>query len=123
MRRSCAFLLPIALTACVARTPTAVRPALMIGDIVIPAIDILSASPGFSPNGQPLVNVRLSPAGAVQLESVTRAYLGRDMPIRVGDALLSNPRVMEPVAGGQFQISGLMSFREAQELANRIVGH
>jgi preprotein translocase subunit SecD len=95
----------------------------MIGDIVIPAIDILSASPGFSPNGQPLVNVRLSPAGAVQLESVTRAYLGRDMPIRVGDALLSNPRVMEPVAGGQFQISGLMSFREAQELANRIVGH
>jgi preprotein translocase subunit SecD len=53
---------------------------------------------------------------------VTRAYLGRDMPIRIGATLLSNPRVMEPIAGGQFQISGLMSVGEAQELANRIAG-
>jgi preprotein translocase subunit SecD len=122
MRRGSALLLPIALTACVARMPTVARPALLVGDIVLPAIDIISASPGFSPNGQPLVNVRLSPAGAVQLESVTRAYLGRDMPIRIGATLLSNPRVMEPIAGGQFQISGLMSVGEAQELANRIAG-
>jgi preprotein translocase subunit SecD len=124
MQRSVVFLMLIALAGCVTSTPTrsTLKNAVILGEIALPSYDIISAEPGFGPNGQPLVNVRLSPAGAVQLEAVTRGYLGREMPIRVGTELLSNPRVMEPIAGGQFQISGLMTVEEAQKLARRITG-
>ena len=113
-----------ALAACVARTPapSLLGNMLTIGGTVIPFEDIQSAQLGFSPVGQPLVNVRLSPAGAVQFEALTRAFFGREMPIRIGNDLLSNPRVMEPIAGGQFQISGLMTARDASNVANRIMG-
>ena len=124
MRCGAAIIITLALTACVARTavPPASDSVLMLGDIALPSADIISAEPGFSANGQPLVNVRLSPAGAVQLESITHRFLGREMPIRVGAERLSNPRVMEPIADGQFQISGLMTVEEAQKLARRITG-
>jgi preprotein translocase subunit SecD len=124
MQRSVVLLIPFALTACVTPkpTPSTLKNALILGEIMMPSHDIVSAEPGFSPNGQPLVTVRLTPAGAVQLEAITRSFLGREMPIRVGTELLSNPRVMEPIAGGQFQISGLMTVEDAQKLANRIAG-
>ncbi len=124
MRRCAAVLLPIALTACVARAPAPANPrnALTLGEIVIPADDIMSAELGFDPNGQPVVNVRLTPVGAVRLEAITRSFLGKELPVRVGNELLSNPRVMEPIAGGQFQISGAMTVEEAQKLAKRIAG-
>ncbi len=123
IRFGAAFVIPLVLAACVARTapPLTSDRAIMIGDIALPSADIVSAEPGFSANGQPLVNVRLSPAGAVQLEALTRRFLGRDMPIRVGTEILSNPRVLEPISGGRLQISGLMTVDEAQTLARRIM--
>jgi preprotein translocase subunit SecD len=124
MRSCSAILIPLALTACVTRSPAPFtsRNALIFGEIEMPSYDIISAQPGFSDNGQPVVNVRLSPAGSVQLEAITRSFLGRDMPIRVGTEILSNPRVLEPISGGQFQISGAMTVEEAQKLAIRIMG-
>lgn len=119
MRHYAAILIPLALTACVTRP---VKSALILGEIEMPSDDIISAEPGFSASGQPLVNVRLSPGGAFQLEAITRSLLGREMPIRVGTEILSNPRVLEPVSGGQFQISGLMTIEEATKLALRIKG-
>ena len=124
MRRVTALLVAFALAGCVARAPLPVASgdALILGEIAIPAYDIVSAVQGFGANGEPLVNVRLTSAGAVQLESITRAYLGREMPVRVGDQILSNPHVVEPIAGGQFQISGAMTVEQAQKLAKRISG-
>ncbi len=124
MRRGVVFLMLITLAGCVTSKPTrsTLKNAVILGEIALPSYDIISAEPGFGPNGQPLVNVRLTPAGAVQLEAITRGYLGREMPVSVGGVVLSNPRVMEPIAGGQFQISGLMTVEDAQKLANRIAG-
>ena len=124
MRSSAILLMAFALAACVARTPapSLLGNMLTIGGTVIPFEDIQSAQLGFSPVGQPLVNVRLSPAGAVQFEALTRAFVGREMPIQVGGELLSNPRVMEPIVGGQVQISGLITVEAAKALASKIMG-
>lgn len=102
--------------------PSVTTDQLTIGEVVFTAADIASAEVGFSPVGQPLVNVRFSPAGAIRLDALTRAALGKELPIRWGTMLLSSPRVMEPISGGLAQISGLHSVEEARLLAKRITG-
>jgi preprotein translocase subunit SecD len=128
MRRSASLIIALMLSACASRTghlsPAAATTAnqLVIGEDTFSASDIVSATVGFSPIGQPLVNVRLSPAAAVRFAELTRANVGNELPIRVGGKILSNPRVLEPITGGAVQISGLMSIREAQLLARQITG-
>jgi preprotein translocase subunit SecD len=124
MRRGVTLLIPLALAACAVQLPKppVANEQLSIGTSQILRSDIVSAKVGFSANGDAVVDVRLSPAGAVQFEALTRAYLGKEMPIRIGGDVLSRPHVVEPIINGLFQISGAMTVREAQILAKRIGG-
>lgn len=119
----------LVLGAC-ATSPTPISPpaissgstGLRFGDVSFGKADIVSAEMGFSPNGMPLVNVTLSPDAKSRLYDLTRANVGNQLPLLVDGIVLSNPKVMEPIEGGQFQVSGNFSVAEAQAIAARILG-
>lgn len=55
--------------------------------------------------GLPVVEVVLSDADAARFEALTRAAIGKQVAIAVGDRVLSRPIVREAIPGGRLQIS------------------
>jgi preprotein translocase subunit SecD len=111
----------LAMTACA--TPD--RPAfegeqLTIGGQVFSKSDVLSAVPSFDAVGMPVVSITLSPSAQSRFTALTTANVGKQMPIKIGDRILSEPIVTEPIYGNKMQISGNMTFQTAVELAKAI---
>lgn len=109
----------LSVTACV--KPDVPR-HLVFGDTPFAATDIASAEPGFSEMGMPVVNIRLTPAGRALFGETTKRWLGKPMPIRLDGRILSEPVVVEPILGGEIQISGAMTLEDATRLALDIRG-
>jgi preprotein translocase subunit SecD len=93
-----------------------------MGDAVFPANEIVSAVPSFQENGTPVINMVLTAQGARRLADITRRNVGKDLALRIDGKVLSSPRVMEPVLGGQLMISGIGTVEEAQAIAASISG-
>ncbi len=101
-------------------SPTAI--GLNFGDAQFGRADIISAETRFSPNGMPVINVTLGAEGRARLSGLTRANVGQELPLSVDGNVLSTPKIMEPIEGGQFQIAGGFSLLEAHAMAARILG-
>jgi preprotein translocase subunit SecD len=95
---------------------------LSIGGVTFPQSDFLDARAIFDETGMPVIYVTLSPAGRDKLAKVTRANVGKELPVLVGSKVLTRPIVREPILGGTVQISGLASVEEARTLARTISG-
>ena len=95
---------------------------LLIGKQVIITGDRLSdAAPGFDhQTGQPIVSIRLDGQGARIMTSVTRDAVKRRMAVLLiekGKTEVITAPVIQSELGANFQISGSMDTREAQDLA------
>ena len=74
------------------------------------------ASVGYDNLNKPLVVLKFK--DAQKLEEVTRAYVGKLMPIYLDENLLTNPRIQQAISGGTATITGDYTVESAQELAS-----
>jgi preprotein translocase subunit SecD len=98
------------------------REPLLVGKQVIITGDRLNdAAPNFdSQTGQPIVSIRLDGQGARIMTSVTRDAVKRRMAVLLiekGQTEVITAPVIQSELGANFQISGSMDTREAQDLA------
>jgi preprotein translocase subunit SecD len=95
---------------------------LTIGGVPFPQSDFVDARAIFDETGMPVIYVTLSPAGRAKLAKVTRANVGKEMPLTIGNRVLTKPIVREPLLAGTLQITGFASVEEAKMLAKAMSG-
>src|SRR5690606_4827948 len=93
-------------------------PYLVERRVMVGGDRLRSASPGFDQRtGEPVVNFRFDSIGGRQFGEVTRDNVGRPFAIVLDNEVISAPRINEPIMGGQGQISGNFTVKEAANLA------
>jgi SecD/SecF fusion protein len=95
---------------------------LTIGGVAFPQSDFLDARAIFDESGAPVIFVTFGPKGAAKLARVTKAKIGKPLPLAIGPRVLMKPVVREPILGGTVQISGIASVDEAKQLAKLMSG-
>jgi preprotein translocase subunit SecD/SecD/SecF fusion protein len=80
--------------------------------------DLVDAQAAFNQQtNEPVVNFRLSTAGAAKFGEVTQNNVGRLFAIVLDDEVISAPQIREPILGGSGQISGSFTVQTANDLA------
>ncbi len=81
---------------------------IRIGDLDLCRAGPVKAEAGADPaSGLPIVNIKLSATLRDALAELTRANIGKPLPIRVDGRIVSEPHVNEPILNGELQISGI----------------
>ncbi len=84
---------------------------------VMTGTDIASATAGIQQQGgAPVVDFKLTSAGAKTFADFTSANVNKYLAIAVDKRIISSPQIQGAITGGQGQITGVTS-REAQDLA------
>ena len=79
---------------------------------------LVDSQPGFDQRtGQPIVNFRFDRQGAKQFGDITIANVNKPFAIVLDNKVISAPVIREPILGGQGQISGGFSVKDAQDLS------
>jgi preprotein translocase subunit SecD len=99
-----------------------VKEALLLSkQVIITGDRLTNAAPGFDQqSGQPIVSITLDGAGARAMQETTRESVKRRMAVLLiekGKPEVLTAPVIQGEFGGNFQISGSMSSREANDLA------
>lgn len=95
---------------------------LTIGGQAFPQTDILDARATADGSGSPNIYVTLTPAAATRLSALSKANIGKPIPIAIGGSVLMSPVVREAITGGAIEISGAGTFDGAVAMARRISG-
>ncbi len=95
---------------------------LTVGNAAFPQNEIVDARAIFDETGMPVIYITLSPAGRAKLAAITKANVGKPLPLAIGPKVLMTPIVREPILAGTLQISGVPSFEDAKRLAREISG-
>ncbi|MCA0423540.1 MAG: protein translocase subunit SecD [Proteobacteria bacterium] len=86
--------------------------------VMVDGADLTSAEPGFDQrSGQPIVNFRFNVTGARKFGQVTQENVGKPFAIILDNKIISAPRILSPILGGQGQISGNFTVESANRLA------
>ncbi|MDR1529999.1 MAG: protein translocase subunit SecD [Burkholderiales bacterium] len=98
------------------------KPILIYRDVVLTGDRINDAQPGFdSRTNQPAVHVKLDSVGARIFKDVTRENVNKRMAILLVEKnrseVITAPNINEEIGGGNVQISGSMTTREANDIA------
>ncbi|MDX1959958.1 MAG: protein translocase subunit SecD [Leptospiraceae bacterium] len=89
--------------------------------IALSGNDLKNANPSYDQNQFAwTVSFSLTPAGSEKFFEITSKNKGRLLAIIWGDKVISNPRINDPIAGGNAQISGSFTQDEAVRLSNII---
>lgn len=84
------------------------------------SLSVAEAESARDATGMPVVNVMLDKAGREALAQFTAAHVGEVIEILVNDTVVVAPRIMDPILGGTFVISGSFSDSELDALAEVI---
>lgn len=85
---------------------------------MVDGADLTSAEPGFDTRtAQPVVNFRFNVNGARKFGQVTTENVGKPFAIILDGKIISAPRIISPITGGQGQISGNFTVESANRLA------
>jgi len=79
--------------------------------------DIKTAAVDFSPDGKAEINIHFNEYGARRFEIITQENQDRFIAILINDMVISAPRVMGIITGGNLIISGAFTVEEAKNLA------
>lgn len=86
--------------------------------VMVDGADLISAEPGFDQrSGQPIVNFRFNVNGARKFGQVTTENVGKPFAIILDNKIISAPRIISPITGGQGQISGNFTVESANQLS------
>lgn len=78
---------------------------------------LTDAQSTFDQNGQPAVAIRFNGEGARRFGSYTSANVGKSFAIVLDDKVISVANIIEPIPGGNGQISNMGSVERASDLA------
>jgi preprotein translocase subunit SecD len=70
--------------------------------------------------GQWVVAIRLSDAAKAKFGEITARNVRKAMQVVVGDRIISAPIILEPIRGGNLNISGNMSEADAKAIAAKL---
>jgi SecD/SecF fusion protein len=84
--------------------------------------DVKSARQDYDQNGKITVDVTMSAEGADKWAEMTEDNVNRIVAITMDEVVYSAPRVMNKISGGNTQISGSFSMKEAKDLASLLNG-
>ena len=84
---------------------------------VVTGEDLVDAMPATDVDGLPSVNFRFAPTGARAFGAYTSANVGQPFAIVLDNEVISAPVIRQAITTGSGQISGSMSFDEANQLA------
>jgi SecD/SecF fusion protein len=84
--------------------------------------DVKSARQDYDQNGKITVDVTMSAEGADKWSEMTEDNVNRIVAITMDEVVYSAPRVMNKISGGNTQISGSFSMKEAKDLASLLNG-
>jgi len=87
---------------------------------VLTGADLKLVSAGYSQHGEPVVSIEFTREGAEIFRQVTGRNVGKPVAIVLDDTIISAPRVNEPIAGGQAQISGSFTHQEMRDLVIKL---
>ncbi|MCB6183211.1 protein translocase subunit SecD [Leeia sp. TBRC 13508] len=95
---------------------------LLKGDVELTGNNIEKADPSFDQrSNQPAVSIKLDSVGADIFKQLTRENVGKKMAMVLIDRgraeVITAPNINEEIGGGQVQISGAMSSKEASDVA------
>jgi preprotein translocase subunit SecD len=80
--------------------------------------DLTFAEAGFDQrNSEPIVSFRFNIRGAQRFGQVTSENVGKPFAIVLDNRVISAPRIIQPITGGQGQISGRFTVEDANRLA------
>ena len=80
--------------------------------------DLTDAQPAFdSRTNEPIVNFRFNLRGGARFGEATTQAVGRPLAIVLDNRVISAPRILQPITGGQGQISGRFTVQQANDLA------
>ncbi|MGX7708146.1 protein translocase subunit SecD [Methylobacterium sp. Gmos1] len=80
--------------------------------------DLTDAQPGFDQkSNEPIVNFKFNLRGAQKFGQATSENVGRAMAIVLDNEVVSAPRILQPITGGQGQISGRFTVQQANDLS------
>ena len=86
--------------------------------VMVSGEDLTDAEPGFdSRTGEPDVNFRFNLRGGQRFGQVTSENVGRPFAIVLDNKVISAPRILGPITGGQGQITGNFTVEQANNLA------
>ncbi len=80
--------------------------------------DLTDAQPGFDQkSNEPIVNFKFNLRGAQKFGQATSENVGRALAIVLDNEVVSAPRILQPITGGQGQISGRFTVQQANDLS------
>ena len=85
--------------------------------VIVAGEDLIKANPSYDENGRPAVAFTFNNRGARRFGNHTRENVGRPFAIVLDDIVISAPRIISPILGGQGQITGVGNVEDATELA------
>jgi preprotein translocase subunit SecD len=87
------------------------RRAMVDGD------QLVDAQQTFDENNQPVVSIRFDGRGSKAFARVTQQNVNKPFAIVLDDVVLSAPNILQPILGGQANISGGFTVKTATDLA------
>jgi len=87
------------------------RRAMVTGD------QLVNAQQTFDQNGAPAVSITFDGRGARSFARVTKENVNKPFAIILDDVVISAPNINEPILGGQAQITGSFTVKDANDLA------
>jgi SecD/SecF fusion protein len=76
------------------------------------------AGQGYDDKGRPSIKMQMTPLGSKIWAKLTADNVGKPIAIVLDDVVYSAPNVINPIEGGNSEISGNFTVEEAQDLAN-----
>lgn len=86
--------------------------------VIVSGADLTDASPGFDQRtNEPIVNFKFSFKGGQAFAEATTQNVGRSLAIVLDNEVISAPRILQPITGGQGQISGRFTVEDVNKLS------
>jgi protein-export membrane protein SecD len=86
--------------------------------VIVQGEDLVDAQPAFDQRtAEPIVNFRFTVRGGQRFGQATTENVGRSLAIVLDNKVISAPRILQPITGGQGQISGRFTVEQANNLS------
>ncbi|MBE5744422.1 MAG: protein translocase subunit SecD [Clostridiales bacterium] len=72
---------------------------------------------GYDQNGQPIVVLEFTAEGTKKFSQATQQLSGKTMYIKLGDDIISSPKVNEQITSASAQIEGIETYEQAETIA------
>lgn len=104
----------------ICRLPTMIASTLLLGDQDYSGnIARIAVTEDFS-SGRDAITIRFDEQGRERFATQSTEMVGKDLPVRVDDRLVTSPRIVTPIIGGTVHLNGNYTRAEALDIAKSL---